>query len=165
MVLVKTDAFDVIPRVGLMAAIALVDLHISATRIARSVRFTGNRLVNHFKVHHVMARRRLVTLGAGLRDGRWVSEFRDRPLRRAVAWRAVGAEQTAMPVFRLVACCAVEQRFFSEQLWRGGSSCVAWLRERILELLDARGVIGILLARFFKILQADAPQRDMIHFG
>ena len=64
MVLIPPDAFDVIPRVGLMTAIALVDLNVSTTRVAWTIRFTGNRLVNHFKVHHVVARRRLVALRA-----------------------------------------------------------------------------------------------------
>ena len=64
MVLVPADALDVIPRIGLMTAIALVDLNVSATWVAWAIRFASNRLVNHFKVHHVVARRRLVALRA-----------------------------------------------------------------------------------------------------
>ena len=72
-----------------------------------------------------MARRRLMALRARLRDGRRVAEFRDRPLRRAVALRAVISEQSHVAIFRLVAGGAVEQRFFLLQIRRGGSFCVA----------------------------------------
>ena len=73
---VKADTPDVVPRGRLMAEKALADLCVRLARDAHR---------NHFEVHHVMARRRLVTLGARLRDGRWMAEFRDRPLRCAVA--------------------------------------------------------------------------------
>ena len=94
-----------------------------------------------------------------------MAEFRNRPFRRAVALRAIVSEQSHVTILRLVAGGAVEQRFFPLQNWRGGSFCVAGLRERILELLDARGVIWIPPRRLFKILQTDAAQRDVIHFG
>ena len=153
---VKADSLDVVPRGRLMTEKALADLRVRLARDAHR---------NHFEVHHVMAWRGLMALRAGLRDGRRVAEFRDRPLRRAVALRAVIPEQSHVTILRLVAGGAVEQRFFPLQNWRGGSFCVAGLRERILELLDARGLIWILPRRFLKLLQTDAPQRDVIHFG
>ena len=51
-----------------------------------------------------------------------MAEFRDRPLRRAVALRAVGAEESEVPVFGLVAGRAVEQRLLALKMrceWRG----------------------------------------------
>ena len=60
MMLVKADAFDVVPRGGLMAEKALVDL---------GIRLAGDFHGDHLKVHHVVARRGLVALGAGLRGG------------------------------------------------------------------------------------------------
>ena len=105
--LVKADAANVVPRGRLMAKEALADLRVRLARDAHR---------NHFEVHHVMARRSLMALRARLRDGRWVTEFRDRPLRRAVTLRAVISEQSHVTVFCLVTRCAVEQRFFPEQL-------------------------------------------------
>ena len=113
---VKADSLDVVPRGRLMAEEALADLRVRLARDAHR---------NHLEVHHVMAWRGLVTLAAGLRDGRRVAEFRDRPLRRAVTSRAVRAEESHVAVFGLVARCAVEQRFFPEQLRWGGKFCVA----------------------------------------
>ena len=114
--LVKTNTPDVVPRGRLMAEEALADLRVWLARDAHR---------NHFEVHHVVARRGLMALRAGLRDGRRVAEFRDCPLRRAVTLRAIVSEQTHVAVFGLVARCAVEQRFFPEQLRWGGKFCVA----------------------------------------
>ena len=47
-----------------------------------------------------------------------MAEFRDGPLRRAVALRAVGAEESDVSVFRLVAGRAMEQRFLALQMGR-----------------------------------------------
>ena len=49
-VFVKADAFDVVPRCCLMAEEALVDL---------GIRLSADRLIDHLKVHHVVARRGL----------------------------------------------------------------------------------------------------------
>ena len=106
--LVPTYAFDVVPRVGLMASIALVNLHICAARVAWSVRLPGNHLVNHFKVHHVVAWRSLMALRATRRARRRVYEAGDCPLRRAVTLRAVLPEQLKMRVFVRVATGAVQ---------------------------------------------------------
>ena len=77
-----------------MAEEALADLRVRLARDAHR---------NHFEVHHVVARRGLVALRAGLRDRRWVAEFGERPLRRAVALRAVISEKSHVTIFRLVA--------------------------------------------------------------
>ncbi len=47
---------------------------------------------NHFEMHHVVARRSLVALRTGLRNGRRMTKLRDGPFRGAVALRAVVAE-------------------------------------------------------------------------
>jgi hypothetical protein len=62
MMLVITEAFDVIPGCCLMATIALINLNALATRVALTCR--DNLLGNHFKVHHVMAGWGLVALSA-----------------------------------------------------------------------------------------------------
>src|ERR1035437_8762296 len=54
-VFVKADASEVVPRGCLMAEEALIHL---------GLLHTGGRHRNPFEVHHVMARRSLVTLGA-----------------------------------------------------------------------------------------------------
>lgn len=48
-----TDALDVVERVGLVTAEALIN--------ARPF-FAADHLVHHLEVHHIMARRRLVAL-------------------------------------------------------------------------------------------------------
>ena len=75
-VFVPSDSFDVVPTGCLMAEETLVDL---------CVRLSANLLIDHLEMHHVMARRRLMALRAGLRGGGWMAKLRDRPLRRAVA--------------------------------------------------------------------------------
>ena len=60
----ETHAFYVIPRSCLMTGVALRDLNVFTTPAALSFTLSDNLLVNHFKVHHVVARRGLMTLGA-----------------------------------------------------------------------------------------------------
>ena len=55
MMFVEADALDVVPRGGLMAEKALVNL---------CIRLSADRLIDHSKMFHVMARWRLMTLGA-----------------------------------------------------------------------------------------------------
>ena len=50
-----TDALDVIPRIRPMALKALTNL---------GMFLTGNAFVHHLKMHHVVAWRRLMALGA-----------------------------------------------------------------------------------------------------
>ena len=72
MVFVPADAFDVVPRGGLVAEEALVHLRVLLSRHLHR---------DHLEVHHVMTRRSLMALGTRLRDGRRVAKFGDRPLR------------------------------------------------------------------------------------
>ena len=58
--LVKANAYDVVPRGRLMAEEALGDLRFLYVRDAHR---------DHLKVHHVMARWGLMALRAGLRRG------------------------------------------------------------------------------------------------
>ena len=60
MMFVPTNAFDVVPRGGLMAEETLVNL---------CIRLSADLLIDHSKMFHVMARRRLMALRAGLRGG------------------------------------------------------------------------------------------------
>ncbi len=99
MVLVEADAFDVVPRGGLVAQEAL--LH---TR----VRLSGYGHRNHSEVFHVMTRRRLMALSAVARNCGWMAKFRDGPLRCGVALRAVRTEQAKVLVPRAVAIRTIE---------------------------------------------------------
>ena len=109
---VITDTFDVVPRSGLMAPITLVHLSWPTASAYLRIFLSRDFFRNHFKVHHVMARRCLMTLRARLRGSRRVTELGDGPLRRGVAGGAIGAEQANVPVFGLVARRAVQERFF-----------------------------------------------------
>ncbi len=75
-VFVPADPFKIVPAGCLMAEETLVHL---------CVRLVANLLIDHLEVHHVVARRRLMTLRAGLRGRGWMTELRDRPLLGAVA--------------------------------------------------------------------------------
>ena len=55
MMFVEADAFNVVPYSGLMTEETLVDL---------GIRLSADRLIDHSKMFHVMARWRLMTLGA-----------------------------------------------------------------------------------------------------
>ena len=114
--LVPAHAFEAVPRIGLVAAIALVDLNIFATPAALSVISSGNFLVNHFEVHHVMTWRRLVALRAIRRTRRRMNEAGDCPLRRAVTLRAVLPEQLEVRVFVRVATRAVQSHLLCRDL-------------------------------------------------
>ena len=83
--LVIADAFDVVPGRGLMAAITLIYLDGAAASGDLRIFLSGDLFRNHFKVHHVMARRGLMALGARLRGGRRMAELGYGPLRCRVA--------------------------------------------------------------------------------
>ena len=145
---VKADSLDVVPRGRLMAEEALADLRVRLARDAHR---------NHFEVHHVMARWCLMTLRARLRDGRRMPEFRDRPLRRAVALRAAGAKKADVPIFRLVADRAIEQRLLALQLRRERWGVA------LLEPRDERGTRRIVCGGGVDLLQANVREGDVIH--
>ena len=108
--LVKTNAPKVVPRSRLMTDVALGNLHIFAARVARSACLTGNFFVHHFKVHHIMARRGLMALGAIVRARRRMLKRGNRPFGCRVARSAVLTEQSEVFVFRAVTYRAVEFR-------------------------------------------------------
>ena len=64
MMLVPADTFDVVPGRCLMTAITLVDLSRAAAFRHLRVFLFGDLLRDHFEVHHVVARRRLMALRA-----------------------------------------------------------------------------------------------------
>ena len=145
---VVANTADVIPRSRLVAEETLADLRIG---------LAANLLVDHLEVHHVVARRGLVALRAGLRRGRWVAEFGDCPLRRAVALRAVGAEEADVPVFGLVTRRAVEQRLRALQMGRERWGIA------LLEPGDERRTRRIVCGSGADLLQTNARQGDVIH--
>ena len=137
-----------------MAEEALVDLGLFHFRHAHR---------NHLEVHHVVTRRGLMALSAGLRYGRRMAEFRDRPLRRRVALRAVVAEQTDVPVLGLMARRAIKEGFLALQLRCGR-------RQRATRALEEpRGEVGARFGGRVRLLRhlphADLCEGDMIHFG
>ena len=66
MMLVITHAFDVVPGRRLMATKTLVHLSWSAASGYLPIFLLRDLFRNHVEVFHVMARRRLLTLRAGL---------------------------------------------------------------------------------------------------
>lgn len=105
--LIPTDALDIVPRSRLMATITLADSNIFTTRISRSIRTLGHRLGNHFKVHHIVARRRLMTLRAVGRPRRGMLETGNCPLRSPVALSAILPEEFQVSVLVRVTARAV----------------------------------------------------------
>ena len=151
-VFVESNPSDVIPRGRLMAEETLADLRVRLARDAHR---------NHFEMHHVVARWRLMAFGAGLRHGRRVAEFRDRPLRGGVTLGAVVAEQSQMPVFGLMAGRAVELRFFPLELRRGRGRSAAFAADEPGHEVGASFFLGD--RRVMHLSQADLRESDVIH--
>ena len=99
MVLDPPHPFDVIPRGRLVTKKALIHF---------GVRLPRDRDRHHREVHHVVARRRLMTLRALGRVRRRMEKLRHCPLGRRVALNAVGAEQALMAVLGCMAARTVE---------------------------------------------------------
>ena len=78
MVLVVSHAFEVIPRRGLVALVALRDHDPTAARLRLSVALHDHRLVHHLKVHHVVAEWGLARQDS--RAGAFAAQFRHRLL-------------------------------------------------------------------------------------
>ena len=72
---------------------------------------SGDFLGNHVEMHHVVTRRRLMTLSAVARCGGRVSKFWNRPRICPVALRAISTEQAKVFVFRPVTTRAIEEGF------------------------------------------------------
>lgn len=151
MVLVPPYASDVIPGSSLVAEEALVHL---------CVHLPGDRHRDHLEVHHIVAGRSLMALGARLAGGGGMAEFGEGPFFGAVALGAVGAEQTVVAVLGPVATDAVEQGFFAAKLRlkQGAVGLLQPVDERI-----AGRVVGS--GGFFEMPQADAGEGGVIHFG
>ena len=64
MMLVPSDPLDIVPRRRLMTAVALGDLHWTATLTCRVVVLPCDPLRNHVEVLHIMAGWSLMTLDA-----------------------------------------------------------------------------------------------------
>ncbi len=78
------------------------------TLVDACVRSAGDTCRDHLKVHHVVARRRLMTLGTIHGAGRWMLKLRYRPAVGGVALSAVVAEQFEVAVVIAVARRAVQ---------------------------------------------------------
>ena len=100
-----TNAFDIVPRIRSMALEALVN---------RCMFLTGNGFVHHLKMHHVVTRRRLMTLCAVLRGWGGMQKPRDPPTRRDMTVRTFLAEQVAVRFSVAVTTCAVKHGLFSQ---------------------------------------------------
>ena len=105
--LVPTNSLDIVPRVNLMALVALVD---SCFRLFR------HPLRNHLVMLHVVAWWRLVTLSATGGARRWMKKTGDRPVRRAMTLRAILAEQLKVRIFVRVTACAIKGNLFAADL-------------------------------------------------
>ena len=86
-----------------------------------------------------------------------MTEFRDRPFGRAVALRAFGAEEADVPVFRLVAGRAVEQRLRALQMRR------EWRGVALLKPGDERRTRRIVCGSGADLLRTNAREGDVIH--
>lgn len=109
MVLEPANALDVIKRVRPVAQETLID---------RRVFLPGNHPVHHDEVTHVVARRRLMALGALLRRRRRVQESADPPGIEPVTPRALRPEQATVRFSIAVTAGTIETRFF--RLFRFG---------------------------------------------
>ena len=87
--LVPAGIFDVVPRRGLVALKTLVDAR---------VRLAGDACGNHLEMHHVVAGRGLMTLGAVHRIGGRMSELGNGPTVGGMTLRTALAEQFEMTV-------------------------------------------------------------------
>ncbi len=86
--------------------------------------------------------------------------LRECPFRRAVALRAVVAELTTVPVFRLVARRAIEQCFFRLQMGKGRLRDSAAFFEPVFNFRHIQVSLRWLA---FELLEANACERKMVH--
>jgi hypothetical protein len=102
MVLVPADAADVVPSRRLMAHVTLTDLRVWPACYSHR---------DHVKVHHIVARRGLMTLGAIRGTRRRVAKLWYRPAIGGMTLPAVLPKQGKMSILNRMACGAVEDRF------------------------------------------------------
>lgn len=112
---------------------------------------------NHFEVHHVMARRSLVALGAVQGSGRGIAEFRNGPRDGAVALRAVLAEQSEVSVFVPVACGAVQNHLLRRQVGAPLPGCyfAVLLIDPAQEVCGGQAVFRLGIGIAFELPRAD----------
>ena len=89
MMLVPTDSLDIVPRRCLMALPTLFDA---------GMRFSGHLCRNHLEVHHVVARRCLMTLTAIIRRRRRVLILGNCPAIGRMALGAIAAKESLVPI-------------------------------------------------------------------
>ena len=82
MMLIPTDALDIVPAIRLVTQEALLNFCMHLSR---------HHLGHHFEMHHVMARRRLMTLRALLRPRRRMQKAGNLPAIRLMAFGAFAA--------------------------------------------------------------------------
>ncbi len=115
MMLVPADAFDIVPRRGLVALFALIDPRVRPTGYARR---------NHLEVHHVVTRRSLVALAAIIRFWRRMFVFGNRPVVGRVTLCTIAAKNILVAIVVRVAGSAIEDRFLQTDavVWRNRMS-------------------------------------------
>lgn len=82
MMLIPTNTFNIVPAISLVTYKALLDF---------GVHLPGHHLGHHFKMHHVVARRCLMTLHAFLRPRRRMQKAGNLPAIRLMASGAFAA--------------------------------------------------------------------------
>ncbi len=148
---IPTGAFDVIPRGGLVALRTLVDSRVWLASDASR---------NHLEVHHVVAGRRLVALGAVHRIGGRMSKFREGPLVCGMTLCAILTKQFEMAIVVGMAGPAVKRCL---------GDCNAMMRRSLMfgphenfltqDFIFAVGCVAVQLP------QPDLGQRFVVHVG
>jgi hypothetical protein len=83
MMLIPTDALDIVPAIRLVTQEALLNF---------CMRLSRHHLGHHFEMHHIVAGRRLMTLRAILRSWRGMQKSGNLPAIRLMAFGAFPAE-------------------------------------------------------------------------
>ena len=158
MMLVPSHPLDVVPRSRLMAQVTLIDL---------GVRLTGDLGRDHLEMHHVVARRGLVALGAVLGGRRGVPELRDRPLRRCVALGTVLAEKLEVPILVGMASGAIQDGLFRGKARMAFRSVARWpvSADPVEEVFPHHSVFTDGWVVGFQLAEADPGQRQVVHVG
>lgn len=96
-----TDIFNVVEGIGLVTAKTLINT---------GLLLSSNGPIHHFKMHHVMARRWLVTLGTFRRSGARVEKAANLPACVHMAAGTLLTEEPLMLVLRGVTGLAIKRR-------------------------------------------------------
>ena len=147
MMFVPAHALDVVERVRSMAQEALVNLRVF---------LSGDALVHHLEMHHVVARWRLMALRAVFGNRGGVQKPCESPTRRVVAAGAVAPEQFAVGIAIAMTTRAVQPVFFGRLRH--------WYPEKSFDVvyhLARHARMGFVTCRE---MGADFKERGMIHF-